>query len=115
MIEFNIALKCEQPHSSRLGEWLFRMTDAHVASLRGILHRVAATTAPAVIDHELSTRGDVPVFIDGTAIEVDGDHFEGASVNYGEKRQYWMQAAFVGRLQVSARLEPGNRDSAGDW
>ena len=101
--------------SRRLGEWLLRMTDAHVASLRGISHRVAATTAPAVIDHELSTRGYVPVFIDGTAIEVDGDHFEGASVNYGEKRQYWMHAAFVGRLQVSARLEPGNRDSVGDW
>ena len=63
--------------SRRVGEWLHRMDASHVTSLRRISRLVAAQVAPAVISHEVATRGYVPVFLDGTAIEVDGDHFEG--------------------------------------
>ena len=101
--------------SRRVGEWLHRMTASHVVSLRRVSQAVSQQVAPTVIAHEVATRGYVPVFLDGTAIEVDGDHFEGASRSCGERRQYWMHAALVGRLQVSGRLEPGTRDSVGDW
>ena len=38
--------------------------------------RFARRVAPAVVGHELEGKGDVPLFIDATGSEVDGDLFE---------------------------------------
>ena len=59
--------------------------------------------------------GYVPVFIDGTGIEVQGKQFEGAAVGYNGERQYWLHSVFVGRAWVSARLNEGGTDAKGDF
>lgn len=101
--------------SRRMGEWLRKLTPRHVASLRSMATAFASRIAPMLIAHELDQRGDVPVFLDGTAIEVSGSGFEGASRSYGEAAQYWLHAAFLGKLQLAGRLAPGTSDSVGDW
>ena len=57
----------------------------------------------------------MPLFVDGTAIEVQGQHFEQAGRGYNGERQNWLHSVCVGPLWVSARLEPGGSDVAGGW
>lgn len=64
------------PGHRRLGEYLFRFDDYWVERLLGVAHGVAGRVAPEVIDHELSRHGYIPVFVDGSAIEVTGNNFE---------------------------------------
>ena len=91
------------------------MTPTHVASLRRIATGFARRLTPTIIAHEMDQRGYVPLFLDGTAIEVVGTGFEGATRSYGDCDQYWMHAAFLGKLQVAGRLASGASDSVGDW
>ena len=101
--------------SRRMGEWLRKMTPVHVASLRSMATGMARRLAPTIIRYEIDERRYIPLFLDGTAIEVSGKGFEGASRSYGDSAQYWMHAAFLGKLQVSGRLASGASDSVGDW
>ena len=55
------------------------------------------------------------MFIDGTAIEVDGKLFEEARRGYDGTRQYWLHGVFIGSLWASGRLPPGGGDVAGGW
>jgi len=103
------------PTSRRTGEYLARFDAASVAALADVARRTTAQVLPAVAHHEVSRRGYVPVFLDGTAIEVDGDLFEGAAKGYNGERQYWLHNVFVGGLWASGRLQPGGVDVAGGW
>jgi len=105
----------EPPSGRRLGEYLCRFGQGEVASLLGVARRLTAQVAPAVVEHEVAMRGYVPVFIDGTAIEVDGDLFEGARRGYNGEVQYWLHSVFVGGLWASGRLHPGGVDVAKGW
>ena len=105
----------EAPSSRRAGEYLARLEKVHVKTLLGVARRLAARVAPAVVEHEVATRGYVPVFVDGTAIEVEGALFEKARVGYDGTRQYWLHGVFVGSLWASGRLRPGGGDVAGGW
>ena len=51
---------------------------AQVETLLEVARSLAAQVAPAVVEHEAVVRGYVPVFIDGTVIDVDGKLFEEA-------------------------------------
>ena len=101
--------------SRRMGEWLGKLTRRHADSLRGIATRLARLIAPLIIAAELKLRGYVPIFLDGTAIEVQGRNFAGAKTIYTNQRALWLYAAFIGRLQVSGRLCAATSDAAGDW
>ena len=101
--------------SRRMGEWLSRLTGRHADSLRGIATRLARLIAPLIIQAEVTARGYVPVFLDGTAIEVQGKNFDGAKTIYTQQRALWLYATFIGRLQVSSRLCAAVSDAAGDW
>ena len=79
-----------------------------------VLRHLSASLAPAVVAHEVSERGYVPVFVDGTGIEVDGRLFEHAARLYTGVRGYWLHGTFVGGLWVSGRLRPGG-DVACGW
>lgn len=105
----------EAPSGRRLGEYLSRFGEAEVDALLGVVQRLTAQVAPAVIEHEVSSRGYVPLFIDGTAIEVDGHLFEGARRGYDGAVQYWLHGTFLGGLWVSSRLHPGGVDVAKGW
>jgi len=61
------------------------------------------------VDDEFLDRLYVPVFIDGTGIEVDGAYFEGAGKLYDGSLGYWLHAAFVGGLWVTQRFQRENQ------
>ncbi|MCY3624161.1 MAG: hypothetical protein OXH68_20930 [Gammaproteobacteria bacterium] len=54
----------------------------------------------------METRGYVPLFIDATGIEVDGELFQRAQRNYDGRRGYWLHAVFLGRLCRRASCVP---------
>ena len=91
------------------------MGKPQVKTLLAAARGLSAAVAPAVVEHEVATRGYVPVFVDGTAIEVDGALFEKAARGYDGTRQYWLHGVFVGPLWASGRLRPGGVDVAGGW
>ena len=103
------------PGSRRTGEYLARFGPEAVAALTGVARRLTGRVLPAVARQEVAQRGFVPVFLDGTAIEVDGALFEGAGTGYNGARQYWLHNAFVGGLWASGRFHPVGGDVAGGW
>jgi len=105
----------QAPSSRRAGEYLSRFSALEVDALLGVARRLSAAVAPAVIEHEVATRGYVPLFIDGTAIEVDGQLFEQAAPGYDGQTQYWLHGVFLASLWSSARLYPGGVDVAAGW
>ena len=103
------------PSSRRLGEYLSRFDESDVGDLLKLTRTLTEHIAPVVIEHEVAGRDYVPVFIDGTAIEVDGRLFEGAAKGYNGEVQYWLHGVFIGGLWVSGRLHPGGVDVAKGW
>ena len=83
--------------------------------LLGAARKMAKRIAPAVIEHETGERGYVPVFVDGTEIEVDGELFEGAGRSHCAERALLLYAVFVGGLWASGRLHPGGVHAAHGW
>ncbi len=105
----------DAPSGRRLGEYLCRFGGAEVARLRAIAHQLARQVAPAIVEHCVKTQGYVPVFVDGTAIEVDGRLFEHARKGYNGEQQYWLHNVFLGGLWASGLLHPGGVDVACGW
>ena len=103
------------PGHRRLGEYLFRFKDHWVNRLLGVAHEVARRVSPEIIEHYLKVDGYIPVFIDGSAIEVAGNNFECAGVGYNKEKQYWLHTVFIGRMWASGRLFPGGVDVAEGW
>lgn len=103
------------PGSRRLGEYLTRFDEESVDELQAIARAVAIRVAPTVVSHLVQTRGYVPLFLDGTAIEVDGMYMEGVRPGYNREPQLWLHSAFVGNLWASQRLLPGGVDVAEGW
>jgi hypothetical protein len=103
------------PGSRRLGEYLARFDEESLDELGGIARAVATRVAPEVVSDLVKTRGYVPVFIDGTAIEVDGLYVEGIGPGYNREPQLWLHNVYVGNLWASQRLLPGGVDVAEGW
>ena len=103
------------PDSRRLGEYLARFSAKALDGLQACVRSVSAQVVPVVAAACGKELGYVPVFIDGTGIEVQGKQFEGAAVGYNGERQYWLHSVFVGRAWVSARLNEGGTDVKGDF
>ena len=101
--------------SRRMGEFLAKVSESDVDGLLGAARKVAKRIAPAVIEHEVEERGYVPVFVDGTEIEVGGELFEGAGRSYCAERALMLHAVFVGGLWASGRLHPGGVHAAHGW
>ena len=103
------------PDPRRLGEYLGRFDEAALDRFYRVARTAAAQVAPAVIDHELAEKGYVPVFMDGSGIEVSGDYSEGAGELYDGSVGYWLHGVFVGPLWTAQRLWPGGVDVARGW
>ena len=103
------------PDSRRLGEYLTRFDESAVSDLHGVIRACTMQIASGVIAHEVATRGYVPIFVDGSAIEVDGRYVEGARVGYNGEPQLWLHSVFVGKLWASQRLLAGGGDVAEGW
>jgi hypothetical protein len=100
------------PNHRRLGEYLGRFEEQTCEHLLEVARSQASQVVGSVVEHETQTKGYVPVFVDGTGIEVTGEYFEGAGKLYDGSLGYWLHAAFVGGLWVTQRLQKGSGDVA---
>jgi hypothetical protein len=103
------------PDSRRLGEYLARFDEDSLDSLQAVARALSIRVAPLVVSHHVQSRGYVPVFVDGTAIEVDGQYVEGVRPGYNKEPQLWLHNVYVGNLWASQRLFPGGSDVAEGW
>lgn len=103
------------PDHRRLGEYLCRFDEPALNRFYNVARKAARQVAPTVIEHELSEKGYVPVFMDGSGIEVSGEYFEGAGKLYDGSVGYWLHGVFVGPLWTAQRLWPGGVDVARGW
>jgi len=103
------------PGHRRLGEYLCRFDESSLQSFYQVARALCRQVLPEVIEHELSEKGYIPVFMDGSGIEVSGDYFEGAGKLYDGSRGYWLHGVFVGTLWTAQRLWPGGVDVARGW
>ena len=110
-----LGVQWRDPDARRTGEHLARFGPSDVEELRAVGRKVAGWIAPAVIERWVAELGYVPLFVDGSQIEVQGRNFEGAAKDYKGDVSFQLGAAFLGELQVSGRLGPGNADAAGPW
>lgn len=102
------------PNHRRLGEYLSRFDDNACERLLAVARSQASNVVDSVIEHETATKGYVPVFVDGTGIEVSGEYFEGAGKLYDGSLGYWLHAAFVGGLWVTQHLQKGGGHPANE-
>ena len=103
------------PEARRAGEWLARLRPTDVKGLWRAAVEFASRVAPAVIDHEVGTKGYVPLFIDATGIEVDGQLFQWARKDYDGNRGYSLHATFLGGLWSAGQLQPGGGRVTLNW
>ena len=103
------------PDSRRLGEYLFKFDWRLVKDLDRICRSISAVLAPEVMDHALQELGYIPIFTDGSGIEVEGRYFEGAAPGYNGEPQYWLHSIFIGKLWVSQRFWPGGVGVSRGW
>ena len=101
------------PSGRRAGEFLSRLTKWDVERLHGVSRHLARCLAADVAAPEVVEKGYVPVFVDGTGIEVSGRLFEHAAKLYSGEREYWLHAVFVGGMWASGRLRPGGDVACG--
>lgn len=100
------------PNHRRLGEYLGRFEEGACESFLTVARSQAAKVISSVMEHEEQTKGYVPVFVDGTGLEVTGEYFEGVGKLYDGSIGYWLHAAFVGGLWVTQRFQRGGGDVA---
>ena len=103
------------PEARRAGEWLGRMRPSDVKGLWHAAVEFAARVAPTIVDHEVRTKGYVPLFIDATGIEVDGQLFQWSRKDYNGNRGYWLHATFLGGLWSAGQLQPGGGRVTLNW
>ncbi len=83
--------------------------------MRECVRLVSRRLVPLVAQACVQRWGCVPVFVDGTGNEVEGQLFENAECGCHGERQPWLHSVFVGAAWVSARLNAGGTDVRGDW
>ena len=105
----------QSPASRRMGEYLSRCTPKDVEALQGVAHAISTQLLADACRREIADRGYVPVFIDGSEIEVMGHYYEEAHRGYSGRMQYWLHGVFVGGVWASARLCPGAGDVTAGW
>lgn len=103
---FGVAKFADQ---SQVGQWLREQTEQSVAALRQLLHEFVAWVWQQAEPRRLLHSGQREVFFDDTQLEVTGQHFEGAAINYhGELALSW-QTLWVGPLLTDSHVgRPGD-------
>jgi len=103
------------PEARRAGEWLAKVRTGDVKGLWEAARRFAERVAPLIVAHEVETKGYVPLFVDATGIEVDGELFERARRDWEGRRGYWLHAVFLGGLWSAGQLCPGGGRVTLNW
>lgn len=94
---------------TQVGEWLREQSEESVAALRQLLHEFVAWVWRRASPGRLLHSGQREVFFDDTQLEVFGQHFEGAAINYqGDLALSW-ETLWVGPLLTDSHLgRPGD-------
>lgn len=103
------------PEARRAGEWLARISPVDVKGLWKAATDFAGRVSPVIVDHELETKGYVPLFIDATGIEVDGRLFQWSRKDYNGNLGYWLHSTFLGGLWSAGQLQPGGGRVTLNW
>lgn len=101
--------------SRRASEHLARFNVQTLAQLQAVARATSHSVIEARARALQAQLGYVPVFVDGSAIEVQGKRFEGAKRGYSGDLQYWLHGVFVGDVWASSRLHEGATDVASSW
>jgi len=83
---------------SQVGEWLREQSEESVAALRRLVHEFVAWVWCQAEPGRLLHAGQREVFFDDTQLEVSGQHFEGATINYNGDLALSWQTLWVGPL-----------------
>jgi len=94
---------------SQVGQWLREQSDQSVAALRALLHEFVAWVWQQAEPRRLLHSGQREVFFDDTQLEVCGQHFEGAALNYNRELALSWQTLWVGPLLTDSHVgRPGD-------
>ena len=105
----------ETVKSKRLGEYLRRFDEERLFRLSHIVREVAKRLVCEADWSAFLVNGYVPVFLDGTAVEVTGKNFEKTGVGYNGEEQYWLHNIFIGGVWAGQRLFPGGVGVTKGW
>jgi hypothetical protein len=94
---------------SQVGQWLREQTPASVTALRGLLQEFVTWVWQQADPRRLLHAGQREIFFDDTQLELNGAHFEGATINYNGDLALSWQTLWVGPLLADSHL-----DSPGD-
>ena len=89
---------------TQVGEWLREQTEESVAALRKLLHEFVAWVWQQAQPRRLLHAGQREVFFDDTQLEVCGQHFEGAAINYNGDLALSWQTLWVGPLLSDSHM-----------
>jgi hypothetical protein len=94
---------------SQVGEWLRGQSESSVQALRGLLQELVQWVWAQTEPRRLLYCGQREVFFDDTQLEVSGQHFEGAAINYEGKLALSWQTLWVGPLLSDSHVgRPGD-------
>jgi len=94
---------------TQVGEWLREQSEESVAALRQLLHEFVAWVWRQAHPGRLLHGGQREVFFDDTQLEVFGQHFEGAAINYNGDLALSWETLWVGPLLTDSHLgSPGD-------
>ena len=101
------------PGSRRLGEFLARVGAGNRKRLQEACGKLSSRMVARAAKRCMDEMGHVPVFIDGTTLELEGHLFEGAERGYEGVRCLRLTAVHVGSVLASVRLHEGTASEAG--
>ena len=105
----------QKVHSKRLGEYLRRFDDEQLYRFQTIARHVAKQVIVRADWNQFLENGYIPVFVDGSIIEVTGKNFEEAKIGYSGDMQYWLHSTFIGGVWADQRLLPGASGVTKGW
>jgi len=89
---------------SQVGVWLREQSEEGVAALRRLLHELVRWVWQQAAPGRLLHAGQREVFFDDTQLEVTGQHFEGAEINYNGDLALSWQTLWVGPLLADSHV-----------
>jgi hypothetical protein len=89
---------------SQVGEWLREQSEESVVALRQLLHELVSWVWKEADPRRLLQSGQREIFFDDTQLELSGQHFEGAAINYNGDRALSWQTLWVGPLLADSHV-----------
>jgi hypothetical protein len=94
---------------TQVGEWLREQSEESVTALRRLLHEFVTWVWQQADRRRLLHGGQREVFFDDTQLEVSGQHFEGAAINFNGDLALSWETLWVGPLLTDSHLgRPGD-------